>query len=127
NWNSYQTVNNLFAEAISNVVKDGDLVWVQDYHFMLLPRMLREKVEVLDGVLNSDLIGFHTYDYARHFLSSCTRILELNAMPNRIDFEGRHVHVGTFPVGIDPDRFAEGLKQPKIQQRIKALEERFKG
>lgn len=157
NWNSYQTVNNLFAEAISVVVKDGDLVWVQDYHFMLLPRMLREKVgkskpnikigfflhtpfpsseiyrilpvrkEVLDGVLNSDLIGFHTYDYARHFLSSCTRILELNAMPNRIDFEGRHVHVGTFPVGIDPDRFAEGLKQPKIQQRIKALEERFKG
>nr|CAG8611972.1 2590_t:CDS:2 [Entrophospora candida] len=154
NWKSYQTVNKLFAEAVNEVVKDGDMVWVQDYHFMLLPRMLREKFgkskpnikigfflhtpfpsseiyrilpvrkEILDGVLNSDLIGFHTYDYARHFLSSCTRILELNAMPNRIDFGGRHVHVGTFPVGIDPDRFAE---QPKVKQRIKVLEERFKG
>ncbi|CAG8572289.1 645_t:CDS:2 [Funneliformis caledonium] len=135
-WEAYQKVNGLFADAINEIVKDGDLVWVQDYHLMLLPSMLRErmddnksnvKIEVLNGVLNSDLIGFHTYDYARHFLSSCTRILGLSTMPNSIDFEGRHVHVGTFPIGIDPEKFAEGLKQPNIQERIKALESKFKG
>lgn len=85
-------------------VNDGDLVWVHDYHLMLLPAMLREEMgpkknvkigfflhtpfpsseiyrilpvrnEVLMGVLQCDLIGFHTYDYARHFLSSCSRML----------------------------------------------------
>ena len=77
-------------------------------YFCCFPnRILPVRKEVLTGVLNSDLIGFHTYDYARHFLSSCTRILELPTMPNKIDFEGRHVHVGTFPIGIDPDKFAD--------------------
>ena len=61
--------------------------------------------EILLGVLYSDLIGFHTYDYARHFLSSCTRILSLPTMPNGVQFEGRLAHVGTFPIGIDPSSF----------------------
>ncbi|RIB12039.1 glycosyltransferase family 20 protein [Gigaspora rosea] len=156
-WEAYEIVNGLFAEAVNEIVQDGDLVWVQDYHLMLLPAMLREKMgegklnvkigfflhtpfpsseiyrilpvrrEVLIGVLNSDLIGFHTYDYARHFLSSCTRILGLSTMPNSVYYDGRHVHVGTFPIGIDPEKFSEGLKNPVIQKRIKTLEEKFKG
>jgi len=64
--------------------------------------------------LESDLIGFHTYDYARHFLSSCTRILGLHTMPNGVEFEGRLVHVGTFPIGIDPEKFAEVLIFPLL-------------
>jgi trehalose 6-phosphate synthase len=63
--------------------------------------------EILLGVLYCDLIGFHTYDYARHFLSSCTRILGLSTMPNGVEFEGRLVHVGTFPIGIEPASFIE--------------------
>ncbi len=43
----------------------------------------------------------HTYDYARHFLSSCTRILGLPTMPNGAEFEGRYVHVGTYPIGTN--------------------------
>ncbi len=50
---------------------------------------------------------FHTYDYARHFLSSCTRILGLETMPNGVRFEGRYAHVGTFPIGIEPMQFVE--------------------
>ncbi|KAG9287457.1 hypothetical protein G9A89_023829 [Geosiphon pyriformis] len=156
-WEAYQKVNDQFADAINNILKDGDLVWVQDYHLMLLPSLLREKIgtskkhikigfflhtpfpsseiyrilpvrrEILTGVLNCDLIGFHTYDYARHFLSSCTRILGLSTMPNAVDFEGRHVQIGTFPIGIDPEKFTDGMKQPKIQERIKSLREKFKG
>ena len=104
-WNAYKETNRLFARAIAKDVQDGDLVWVHDYHLMLLPAMLREEIaatksnikigfflhtpfpsseiyrilpvrnEVLNGVPHCDLIGFHTYDYARHFLSSCSRIL----------------------------------------------------
>ncbi|GJJ70356.1 trehalose 6-phosphate synthase/phosphatase [Entomortierella parvispora] len=161
-WGAYQQANSLFAKAISEIVRDGDLVWVQDYHLMLLPKLLREEIsvdraeeparnikigfflhtpfpssevyrilpvrkEILLGVLHSDLIGFHTYDYARHFLSSCTRILGLSTMPNGVDFEGRYAHVGTFPIGIDPEKFAEGLKNPSVIERIRSLREKFKG
>lgn len=152
NWLAYRETNLLFAEAILNEIKTGDMVWVQDYHLMLLPMMLRSLVEsaesqgqhtlqemksicnglqmnesrlkalkeggktsdgnsnrnnikigfflhtpfpsseiyrilpvrkeILLGVLHCDLLGFHTYDYARHFLSSCARILGLPTMPN---------------------------------------------
>ncbi|KAI8854492.1 glycosyltransferase family 20-domain-containing protein [Chytridium lagenaria] len=146
-WEAYQQ---------ANVVVDGDLIWVHDYHLMLLPALLRERLgdrfpnvkigfflhtpfpsseiyrvlpvrkQILLGVLQSDLIGFHTYDYARHFLSSCTRILGLQSSPNGVEFEGRHVTVGTFPIGIDPDKFIEGLTQTKIINRINVLEDRFK-
>lgn len=81
--------------------------------------------EILLGVLQCDLIGFHTYDYARHFLSSCTRILGLETQPNGIEFEGRYAQVGTFPIGIDPWQFVEGLKLPVVQTRLTALEDRF--
>lgn len=104
-WAAYKEVNRLFARAVAKDVQDGDLIWVHDYHLMLLPEMLREEIgttkknvkigfflhtpfpsseiyrilpvreALLLGVLHSDLIGFHTYDYARHFLSSCSRIL----------------------------------------------------
>ena len=95
----------MFAKALAKDVNDGDLVWIHDYHLMLLPAMLREELgstrsnvkfgfflhtpfpsseiyrilpvrnEILQGILHCDLIGFHTYDYARHFLSSCSCIL----------------------------------------------------
>lgn len=104
-WEAYKDANRLFAKAISKEVQDGDLIWVHDYHLMLLPEMLREEIgdskknvkigfflhtpfpsseiyrilpvrnELLLGVLHCDLIGFHTYDYTRHFLSSCSRLL----------------------------------------------------
>lgn len=63
--------------------------------------------EILLGFLYSDLIGFHTYDYARHFLSSCTRILGLPTMPNGVEMDGRYAQVGTFPIGIDPQQFVD--------------------
>ena len=156
-WNAYVEVNRLFAKAIAKQVEDGDLVWVHDYHLMLLPQMLREEIgssksnvkigfflhtpfpsseiyrilpvrnEILLGVLHCDLIGFHTYDYARHFLSSCSRILNLTTTPNGVEFEGKIVTVGAFPIGIDPDKFTEGLRKEKVQKRIEVLEEKFKG
>lgn len=70
-------------------------------------RILPVRREILLGILHCDLIGFHTYDYARHFLSSCTRILGLPTMPNGVELEGHYAHVGTFPIGIEPGQFSE--------------------
>lgn len=105
-WEAYREANLVFAKTIAKEAEDGDLIWVHDYHLMLLPEMLREELnalgkknirmgfflhtpfpsseiyrilpvrsELLRGVLHCDLIGFHTFDYARHFLSSCSHIL----------------------------------------------------
>ena len=79
--------------------------WERNAHASI--RILPVRREILLGVLYCDLIGFHTYDYARHFLSSCTRILNLPTMPNGVEFEGRLAHVGTFPIGIEPKSFID--------------------
>ncbi|KAI9651714.1 MAG: Trehalose-6-P synthase/phosphatase complex synthase subunit, partial [Trizodia sp. TS-e1964] len=141
-WNAYRECNRLFAKAIARQVNDGDLVWVHDYHLMLLPAMLREEIgdskknvrigfflhtpfpsseiyrilpvrdEILLGVLHSDLIGFHT---------------GLSTNPNGVEFQNKIITVGAFPIGIDPDKFTEGLKKPKVQDRIATLERKFQG
>ncbi len=90
-------------------------------------RILPVRREILLGILHSDLIGFHTYDYARHFLSACTRILGLPTMPNGAEFEGRYVHVGAYPIGIEPSQFVDGLRKESVRERIRALERRFEG
>ncbi|KAI9743353.1 MAG: Trehalose-6-P synthase/phosphatase complex synthase subunit [Claussenomyces sp. TS43310] len=156
-WAAYKEVNRLFAKTMINDVQDGDLIWVHDYHLMLLPQMLREEIgsskknvkigfflhtpfpsseiyrilpvreELLTGILHCDLIGFHTYDYARHFLSSCARILEVATTPNGVEFQGKYVTVAAFPIGIDPDKFVEGLRTQKVQERIAVLERKFEG
>ncbi|KFY82309.1 hypothetical protein V500_10637 [Pseudogymnoascus sp. VKM F-4518 (FW-2643)] len=156
-WSAYKQVNRLFAKTMAKDVQDGDMIWVHDYHLMLLPEMLREEIgdtrknvkigfflhtpfpsseiyrilpvreQLLMGVLQCDLIGFHTYDYARHFLSSCARILEVGTTPNGVEYGGKYVTVAAFPIGIDPDKFVEGLKKPKVIDRINALKKKFEG
>ena len=157
-WLAYNEANMAFADEIEGNINDNDVVWVHDYHLMLLPEMIRQRViakklknikigwflhtpfpsseiyrilpvrqEILKGVLSCDLIGFHTYDYARHFLSAVQRILNVNTLPNGVEFDGRFVNVGAFPIGIDVETFTEGLKQDAVIKRIKELKESFKG
>ncbi|KAM9956116.1 hypothetical protein ACTFIW_005972 [Dictyostelium discoideum] len=152
-WNSYVEANEQFSSVVAEILKPNDLVWVHDYHMMLLPEILKQKKpdarigfflhipfpsseifrvlpcrkEILLGILNCCLIGFHTYDYARHFLKSCTRIVGLETAPNGVYFKDRFVQVGVFPVGIDPDKFFESLKTTQVQNRIKELKESFEG
>lgn len=90
-------------------------------------RILPVRREILLGILYCDLVGFHTYDYVRHFLSSCARILGLPTFPNGTDFGGRRVQVRTYPIGIDPMKFELTLALPSVQQRIGTLERRFAG
>lgn len=138
-------------------VQDGDMIWVHDYHLMLLPQMLREEIgdtkknvkigfflhtpfpsseiyrilpvreELLTGVLSCDLVGFHTYDYARHFLSSCARILEVQTTPNGVELKGKYVTVAAFPIGIDPEKFHKQLEQAATRNRIEFLKKKFEG
>lgn len=130
-WDAYVKVNQKFANAILEEIEEGDQVWVHDYQLLLVPEMIKsirkdvtigfflhipfpsfeifrifpKREELLKGMLGSDLIGFHTYDYERHFLSSVRRILHLNVNFNLIQKGNREIVVNTFPMGIDYEKF----------------------
>ncbi|OMP31216.1 bifunctional alpha,alpha-trehalose-phosphate synthase (UDP-forming)/trehalose-phosphatase [Mangrovimonas sp. DI 80] len=130
-WDSYIEVNQKFADVVVENLEDGDTVWVHDYQLLLLPELIRDKKpnttigfflhipypsyeifrtfpwreELLKGMLGADLLGFHTYDYERHFLSSVKRILRLDVKFNKITYGDRTVKVDSFPMGIDYAKF----------------------
>ncbi|UBZ06026.1 bifunctional alpha,alpha-trehalose-phosphate synthase (UDP-forming)/trehalose-phosphatase [Salegentibacter mishustinae] len=130
-WETYKNVNRKYADEVLKHYEDGDHIWVHDYQLLLVPNMIREKQpeaiigffnhipfpsyevfrtlpwrdEVLEGVLGADLIGFHTYDYERHFLSSVSRILRHQVNFNEITLPERIVKVDSFPMGIDYNKF----------------------
>lgn len=152
-WNIYKAVNQKFADAILEKAGEDDTIWVHDYQLMLVPQMVRAKrpnisigfflhipfpsfeifrtlpwrKEVLEGLLGSDLIGFHIYDYERHFLSSVRRLLRLEVSFNDIYLDNRIIKVDSFPMGIDYKKFSDAAKaheqntadqQSDLQQRL---------
>ncbi|KAI9011250.1 glycosyltransferase family 20-domain-containing protein [Gaertneriomyces semiglobifer] len=152
-WSDYQQVNQKFAEAIARIYQPGDLIWIHDYHLLLLPSMVRELIpnaaigfflhtpfpsselfrclperkEILEGVLGSSMIGFQTYSYARHFLSSCTRVLGLESSPKGVDYKGSQVSIHIFPIGIDPKRLQNRRQQPSVTDKMAAIREMYAG
>lgn len=131
-WDYYQRVNKKFYKSLKPHIEEDSIVWVHDYQLMLLPEMIKEdfpsvkigfflhipfpsseifrllvwKKEILKGILGSDLIGFHTYDYVRHFLSSVRRILNINQSFYKIQYNDRTIEVDAFPMGIDYHYFS---------------------
>lgn len=151
-WESYREVNRLFCKESAPYVGKDDLVWVQDYQLMLLPAMLRaekpdanigyfhhipfpsyelfrvlpEREEVLQGLLGADLIGFHTHDYMRHFISAIYRVLNLNCTLDEINLKDRIVHVDVFPMGINYEKYHNAPSLPEVQKRIQRLRREWK-
>ncbi|TKY66366.1 Alpha,alpha-trehalose-phosphate synthase of UDP-forming 1 [Spatholobus suberectus] len=150
---AYEKANQMFADVVNKHYEEGDVVWCHDYHLMFLPKCLKKhnkkmkvgwflhtpfpsseihrtlpsRSELLHSVLAADVVGFHTYDYARHFVSACTRILGLEGTPYGVEYQGKLTRVAAFPIGIDSERFIHALDLPPVQDHIKELQERFKG
>lgn len=150
-WNAYNEVNELYAAATRQVSQTHARIWVHDYQLMLLPRMIRqslakatigfflhipfpsyeifrllpERTQLLEGVMGADVVGFHVYDYARHFMSSCRRLLGVNPDENTIEYEGRMVYIGTYPIGIDYDKFAATAVKSDVKKIERMLKRRY--
>jgi trehalose 6-phosphate synthase/phosphatase len=146
-WDSYKKVNKMFLDEIIKVVKEDDIIWVHDYHLMLLPQLIREKIpearigfflhipfpsseiyrqlpwreEVLEGMLGAGLIGFHTISYVRHFLSSVRYILGYESIFGNVNLDGRNLKVDTFPMGIDFNLFSESVKDEDVKKEIEDI------
>ncbi|GAA0150040.1 hypothetical protein LIER_09066 [Lithospermum erythrorhizon] len=157
-WRAYISANKTFTQKIAEVSNpEEDYVWIQDYHLMIVPTLLRRRYnrakigfflhspfpsseiyrtlpvreEILKGLLNCDLIGFQTFDYARHFLSCCSRMLGLDYESKRghigLDYFGRTVFIKILPVGIHMGRLESVLNLRSTFEKVKEIRERFFG
>ncbi|XP_020253331.1 probable alpha,alpha-trehalose-phosphate synthase [UDP-forming] 9 [Asparagus officinalis] len=157
-FSAYISANNIFADKVVEAIRsENDCVWVHDYHLMLLPTFLRKKAknvklgfflhspfpsseiyktlpqreDILKGLLNADLIGFHTFEYARHFLSCCSRMLGFNYECNRgyleLEYFGRTVSIKVLSIGVHIGRIQLVLNLPITISKVQEIEQKFKG
>lgn len=130
-WKVYQEVNQKFADTMADMVNPDDTVWIQDYHLMLLPALLRARFpklkigwflhipfpspeifhqlpngkDLLEGLMGADLLGFHTEDFCMNFLASVRSLLH-----TEVDKDGRiPVQNGNSQRFVTVDAFPIGI------------------
>ena len=152
-WQRYVQVNERFADAILEHCGPDTRVWVHDFHLMLVPAMLRRRSpnlaigfflhtpfpssevyrllpgreETLRGMVGADYVSFQVGDYARHFRSTCLRVLGLDSNPDWIEVGNRRVGIGVDPIGIDVSGFREVLHDRETARLLDQLEEQYQG
>lgn len=153
NWEIYQSVNEKFRDTVLRYAEPDDTIWIHDYQLLLLPGLLREALpeatiaffqhipfpsqelfrhipwrrELLQGMLGADLLGFHTFDDVRHFISSATRIIGVHNRASQLEVDGRAVFAEPFPMGTDSHRFSSLTEEESVKKRIADLKENFEG
>lgn len=146
-WETYKAINERFADEIAASYRPGDQIWVHDFHLMLLPQLLRNRLpdarigfflhipfpssevfrvlpwrsELLRGLLGADLIGFHTLNYLRHFSSALLRILGVEVEIDRVDLGNRTTRLIAMPMGIDVKTFKSLAADPDVQRATSDL------
>jgi len=146
---AYRQAHELFIETLAAVLRPTDLVWVHDYHLMLLPRLIRQRFPaanigfflhipfpsfeifrlmprtwreaILQGILGADVAGFHTFDYTQYFLRAARRAMGMETTMNSVVVEDRLVKAETFPLGIDYARFSQATLDTQVQRERERL------
>lgn len=152
-WQAYERINACFADAVDDIAEEGDLVWVHDYHLMLLPKLLRERrpdlrigfflhtpfpsyevfrchpkrQELLEGMLGADLVGFHTFGYLRHFRSAVLRLTGRESDVYTIRHDDTETHIGVFPIGINSSGFEQELGSDRFYECKQRFSEDYAG
>lgn len=153
-WADYVRLNHLFARKILSLYQPGDIVWIHDYHLLLVPHILRQRVpdmyiglfihvpfpsseymrclprrkDILLGCLGSTMIGFQSFSYSRHFSSCCQRILGYSADVAGVDAQGVRVFVDVFPIGIDATAVQKAAyTNPMVEEKMAAIKQMYAG
>jgi trehalose 6-phosphate synthase/phosphatase len=152
-WEAYIEANERFCSAVVEEFRPGDRIWIHDYHLMLLPGMLREKIpdaaigfflhipfpasdifstlprsdEVIAGLLGADLISFHTHMYLQNFRQSLRRLLEMESTVDRVEIRGREIRLAALPIGIAPDNFLGHIERPETKEQLEKLRAQYGG
>jgi len=155
NWQEYRHVNQVFGEAVVKMLRPDDVLWIHDYHLMLLPKLVREKFpeipigfflhipfpsweifrmlprvwreEIIEGLLGSSLIGFHSHDYVRYFLTSVLRTAGYEHHLGSLALRDRVVKVDTFPMGVEFEHFAQAASSKETGLRLEELRQKCVG
>jgi len=157
-WFTYTTVNRLFRDKVVEIYQRGDLIWIHGFHLLLLPSFVRRvlplskigfffhtpfpsseiwktmnrRKDLLRGVLGADHIGFHLYEYARHFLTTCHRLLGhshgFSATGSlAVNVDGRNVAITCMHVGIDLPKVQMAMTSPEFTVEYEQWKNRFPG
>jgi trehalose 6-phosphate synthase/phosphatase len=152
-YNAYVRINARFAEQVAETAGRNALVWVHDYHLMLLPALLRRmrpdvsigfflhtpfpsyevfrchpnRRELLEGLLGADLIGFQTTGYLRHFRSTVLRLLGVESEINTLTLPSYSVALGVYPISIPIDRFEQELQSPEYRHYLEEYRHAYAG
>ncbi len=154
-WEEYQHVNRVFGEAVVKALQADDLLWIHDYQLMLLPKLVRERFpemaigfflhipfpsweifrmlprtwreEIIEGLLGASVIGFHTHDYVRYFLTSVLRTAGYEHQLGSLTLRDRVVKVDTFPMGVEFEQIAAAAASKETELRVAELREKCVG
>ncbi|KAJ1665695.1 Trehalose-6-P synthase/phosphatase complex subunit [Coemansia sp. RSA 1646] len=142
-----------FAERIAEVYRDGDIVWVNDYHLMLLPQLIRQRLpnakigfflhipfpsseifrclhvrkELLEGTLGADVVGLQTFAYKRHFVHTAKRVLGIEGSPSELITKNGRVAVGQYAMGLDPSGVEGKWGNASVGELVEFLNEKYAG
>ncbi|EGW32705.1 uncharacterized protein SPAPADRAFT_70708 [Spathaspora passalidarum NRRL Y-27907] len=162
-WGHYVLMNRLIADKLVETYKEvnGDaddpynpenMIWVHDYHLLLVPKMIREKLpnvkigfflhvsfpssevfrcfaqrkQLLEGMLGANCIGFQTDEYVRHFLQTCNRLLLADTNEYGVSYEGNLTVTNTTPVGIDAASLMHKVTSESVNEWRAMIKEKWK-
>lgn len=147
-WDVYDAVNARFADVVAEHYQPGDVVWVHDYQLMRLPALLRDRIPdarigfflhipfpnpeiyfvlptrawLVEGMMGSDLVGFHTRRFQGHFRAALRRLFGLEMDPaGDVRWGDRRVRLGVFPIGVDTAGLADRAASPEVDAIVREL------
>lgn len=139
-WLSYKKANQLMADEIIKIANNGDTVWIHDFHFLLVPKMVKDqnpnvhigfflhipfpsfeifrqlpvREEILNSLVQCDLLGFHEYSYLRHFGECIKAFLGVDSTLFKANI-GEHVlQLGVYPISVDTQSLRDRAAAPGV-------------
>lgn len=160
-WGHYKLLNQLVADKVVEVYKKENahldpndpenIIWVHDYHLLLVPQMIREQLPnakigfflhvsfpssevfrcfaqrtaLLKGILGANCVSFQNQEYVRHFLQTCNRLLLADTNEFGITYDGKFTSITTIPVGIDANSLSQAIMSNEVNEWRKLIRERW--
>jgi trehalose 6-phosphate synthase/phosphatase len=143
-WNSYVKANEKMAEEIIKIANPSDTVWIHDFHFLLLPRLIKERnpnlkvglflhipfpsseiyrqlpvrEEILRSMVSADLIGFHEHSYLRHFTAALKGHLGIDSNFFKAEVGDHMLQLGVYPISIDTEHYSQKAREPEVIDQV---------
>lgn len=152
-WNTYRKVNKKFAETVLKESKKNDYIWVHDYHLSLVPFFIKQKKpnakiaffwhipwppweifcslpwrsELLEGILMSDFIAFHTSSYVTNFVNCAQRLhgVKIDSRKKTITFKGHTTKIRHFPLGVSYNEYHRITNSPPLLKKAEKLKKLY--